>query len=66
MDPNTINKLKKEITRAIEDDTIDSNERLKVTAMRMAKYGDDAFRKEYDPTKGYYVVKSFPTQDKNN
>ena len=66
MDPNTINKLKKEIARAIEDNTIDSNERLKVTAMRMAKYGDDAFRKEYDPTKGYYVVKSFPTQDKNN
>ena len=60
------NKLKNQIAEAIRNNTIDQQEDLKVTAMRMAKYGSDTFKKEYDTTKGYYIVKSFPTEDIKN
>lgn len=66
MNPDMANKLKNQIAEAIRNNTIDQQEDLKVTAMRMAKYGSDTFKKEYDTTKGYYIVKSFPTEDIKN
>lgn len=59
---NTINRIKK----AIENGTIDSDEELKVTAMRLAKYADKDFK--YEKVKGqeYFKAISFPTVDRNN
>ena len=56
----------KEIEKAIKNDTLDTNERLKVTAMRLAKYGDEDFQYKFLKDKGYYVATNFPKTEKNN
>lgn len=59
-------KILEEIEQAIKDKTIDTNERLKVAAMRYAKYGDEDFAFEKLADKGYYVATNFPKVDRNN
>lgn len=56
------NKLYEEIVQAIENGTIDSDERLLVTAKRMAMYGNEKFSME-KTAEGYFKVKSLPTED---
>ena len=56
----------KEIEKAIKNETIDTNERLKVTAMRLAKYGDEDFSYKMLENKGYFVATNFPKTEKNN
>ena len=60
------NHVLEEIEQAIKNGTIDTNERLRVSAMRYAKYGDEAFSMEKLKDKGYYVATNFPVDDKNN
>lgn len=60
------NYVLEEIEQAIKNGTIDTNERLRVSAMRYAKYGDEAFSMEKLKDKGYYVATNFPVDDKNN
>ncbi len=62
MTKNEKERLKKEIFQAIDDGSIDQNERLRVTAMRMAMYGEDSFKKS-KTSEGYWVVDNFPTYD---
>lgn len=59
------NKLYDEIITAIENGTIDTDERLQVTAKRMAMYGSDKFSME-KTAEGYFKVKSLPTDDAFN
>lgn len=54
-----------EIETAIKNGSIDSNERLRVSAMRYAKYGDEAFSKAKH-SNGYWYATNFPTTDKDN
>ena len=60
------NHVLEEIEQAIKNGTIDTNERLRVSAMRYAKYGDESFSMEKLADKGYYVATNFPKDDKNN
>lgn len=52
------------IEKAIINGTIDSDEELKVSAMRFAKYSEAKARKVTG--KGYYEITDFPTTDSNN
>lgn len=58
-------KLMDQISTAIANKTIDQDERLKVTAKRMAAYGDKTFAKEKTEF-GYWKVSNFPTEDIND
>lgn len=58
-------QILKEIKEAIHNGTIDTNERLRVSAMRYAKYGDNAFTMARHAD-GYFYATSFPTDEKNN
>lgn len=59
-------KIFEEIKLAIENGTIESNERLRVSAMRYAKYGDKDFAMEFLQDKGYYTATNFPNVERHN
>lgn len=59
-------KIYNEIKNAITMKTIDSDERLKVSASRYAKYGSRDFKMEKVAGAGYYKATSFPVEDLNN
>ena len=52
-----------EVLQAISDGTIETNERLRVTANRLSLYGNDTTRMHYDKQKGYYILDSFTDTD---
>ena len=56
-------KMFSEISTAIANGSIDQDERLRVTAQRMAKYGHKSFAKEKDSKYGFWKVANFPTED---
>lgn len=58
----TVEKIKK----AIENGTLDSNEELKVTAMRLAKYADKDFKYEKVAGEDFFKAINFPSVDRNN
>ena len=64
-DKETSNSVVPRIKEAIKNGTLDSNEELRVTAMRMASYAHDDFK--YTKTaEGYFTVTNFPKEIGNS